>query len=72
MRYTYTTETGVELRRKVAKKKKGADEMPEPTPNKQWLVPSGWCADNMHDKCKHQFTYGKCGCDCGHGGKSES
>jgi hypothetical protein len=49
--YTYTTETGVELRRKMGKKKRSVeDDWPTPTPERQWLVPSGWCADQIHDK----------------------
>jgi hypothetical protein len=48
----------------MVKKKSVEDGWPAPTPEKQWLVPSGWCSDKMHDKCKYQFTYGKCGCEC--------
>jgi hypothetical protein len=25
---------------------------------------SGWCIDEVHKKCKYQFTFGKCGCVC--------
>ena len=63
--YTYTTETGVELRRKMGKKKRSVeDDWPDPTPDRQLERSSGWCSTGYHDGCKYQFTFGKCGCDC--------
>jgi hypothetical protein len=40
------------------------NERPDPTPDRQLNVKFGWCADSLHDKCKYQIPYGKCGCEC--------
>lgn len=46
--------------------------IPDPTPNKQLIHPSGWCMTNEHSGCKYQFDHGKCGCSCHSAPKSVS
>jgi hypothetical protein len=47
----------------MAKNKKNDIDWPDNS-HVQLESPSGWCITKDHDKCKYQFTHGKCGCKC--------
>lgn len=49
--------------------KKIKPESPDPTPDRQLTGKSGWCITADHNRCKYQFSFGKCGCDCHKKGK---
>jgi len=38
--------------------------LPEPTPDRQLVSPSGWCITEHHNNCPYQFRHGRCGCEC--------
>lgn len=48
----------------MPRKKKEENHWPDPTPDRQFEIKFGWCSDGLHNKCKYQIPYGKCGCDC--------
>lgn len=55
---------------KMPKKKSGPDR-PDPTPERQLESKSGFCITADHKLCPHQFSFGKCGCDCHKKGKKK-
>jgi hypothetical protein len=54
---------------KMAKKKIEPDT--PATPDRQLESKSGWCITADHKQCPHQFSFGKCGCDCHKKGKKK-
>jgi hypothetical protein len=48
---------------KIPRKKEETIDYPDKS-HVQLKSKSGWCADKLHNQCKYQFTFGKCGCDC--------
>lgn len=50
-------------------KKKIVPDAPDPTPDRQLKHKSGFCMTGHHKNCPHQFSHGKCGCDCHKKGK---